>query len=133
MPRPGAEDFLAFLEEQAFLGIERLESGQIHDDVVRFNVAKVRIDSRRYLEVGGWAPEQIDASVRGDRPVEIVQCRRNKWIHAVLLPQINAVQHQFLELGQEPRPGERKRGPGPLLVQVRDAAPGQKPHGTVAG
>ena len=132
-PRPGAEYLLAFLEKEALLGKERFESGQVHDDVVRFDVAKVRIGGRRHLQVGGRAPEQIDAGVSDDIAVEIVQHRGHVGIDAVLLAQIDAVQHHFLEIRQELRRGEGKRRPRPLFVQVRDGAPGQETHGPVPG
>ena len=121
-PRRSDEDLLALLEEQPLLREERLERGQVHDHVVRLDVAEVGVQRGGHLEVGGRAPPQVQPDLAGNAVPQAVVRARSVGHDAVLVTRIEAVERERLEVRDEFRPRPGQRGPAPALVPVRHRA-----------
>ena len=120
--RAGHEHFLPLLEEQPLLGIERLEGGEVHDDVVHFDVAEVWIQGGGQLEVAGRPPEHIRADLAGRVAGDAVEGARRIGKDAVFLARVHRFQAQGLKRGHELGVAPCQRRPRPTFVQMRHVA-----------
>ena len=82
-------------KERPLFREKRLVAGEVHDNIVGFNIAEVRIKGARNLEGRGGPPKQIEPGFLGGAIADRIETRRDIRVEGELLLGIDAFNLRF--------------------------------------
>ena len=119
-PWGGCKNLLTLKEKRSFLGKESFYRGQIDNNIIRLNIAKIGVNSSGQLKIGTGAPECVEAGLVIISAGNDIVVTGRVGVESKLSARFKVAQDDGLQGAEELGLSAGQRRPTPVLALVTD-------------